>query len=99
MTDHIAPLPIDIYIYYRVEDTVTAVASVQAMQAKLAAKTGIHGRLMRSCNDDTTLMEIYPCVTDVVAFEDALAQQVTAHELEELISEGMTRHTERFVCA
>lgn len=90
---------LDLFIYYRVDDVAAALPRVHAMQAALAARSGIHGRLMRRRDDDTTLMEIYPGIADALVFEALLAEEVAAHSLESLVSPGAARHTERFTCA
>ncbi|MDX5445673.1 MAG: DUF4936 family protein [Zoogloeaceae bacterium] len=90
---------VDLYIYYCVGDVDAAIPRVHAMQAAVAARTGIQGRLMRRRDDDNTLMEIYPGIADTMVFEALLAEEVTAHSLESLVSPGAARHTERFTCA
>lgn len=93
------PLPVDLYIYYRVIDTAEAVARVRALQAAVAARSGVRGRLMRRRDEDATLMEIYPAVLDPAAFEAVLEEEVASHGLAELIEPGTARHVERFICA
>lgn len=93
--------PTHYFIYYRVRaDGVRARATVQAMQASLATRTGVAGRLLERCGDDATWMEIYESVADPAAFEAALGSEIEAHKLAALIEPGSTRHLERFVeCA
>lgn len=93
------PFPVDLYIYYRVVDTVEAIPRVRAMQAAVAARCGVRGRLMRRCDEDTTLMEVYPAVLDPADLEAVLDEEVAAHGLAELIEPGTARHIERFICA
>jgi len=91
------------FIYYRIRpnsDHAHARATIRAMQAGLAKRTGIAGRLMERCGDDATWMEIYESVADRVAFDVALDIEAEAHRLSALIEPGSTRHVERFVeCA
>jgi hypothetical protein len=90
---------VDLYVYYRVEDISAAIPRVHAMQTAVATRTGIRGRLMRRCDDNATLMEIYPGVADTMVFEALLAGEVAAHSLESLVPPWAARHTERFTCA
>ena len=99
MSDATDPSPVDYYIYYRVRDLAEAVPRVHAMQAELAAITGIGGRLMRRRDEDETLMEIYPGVIYLAAFDAALDDLVAAHSIGSFVVEGTARHTERFLCA
>lgn len=93
--------PTHYFIYYRVRaDATRARATVRSMQASLATRTGVAGRLLERCGDGATWMEIYESVTDPAAFEAALASEIEAHKLAALIEPGSTRHLERFVeCA
>ena len=95
--------PVHYYIYYRIRDDIDrddAHAGVRAMQAALAARTSVRGRLMERRGDDATWMEIYESVADAAAFEVALAAETEAHGLAGLIEPGSARHIERFVeCA
>lgn len=99
MSDAADPIPVDYYIYYRVGDTVEAIARAHAMQNAVAARTGVRGRLMRRRDDDATLMEVYPAVIDLDVFEAALDEEVAAAGISDLIEPGAARHTERFICA
>lgn len=94
---------VELYIYYRVRDPATAVPRVRAMQAALAADTGVTARLMRRSDDapseTTTLMEVYAGLADPAGFEAALQRAVVAHALHEVLVPGTQRHTERFTCA
>lgn len=96
-------VPVSYYIYYRVRASAEredAHATVRAMQAALAQRTGVQGRLLERCGEDVTWMEIYENVQDPVAFEIALQEQTAAQNLEALIEPGSARHMERFTeCA
>lgn len=91
------------FIYYRVRaelDRDDIQAGVRAMQAALARRTGVAGRVLYRAHEDATWMEIYEGVRDAAAFEVALAAEVAAHDLDALVEPGAARHTERFVeCA
>lgn len=91
------------FIYYRIRagaDRDDARATVRQMQAALAARTGVTGRLMERCGDDATWMEIYESVSDTSAFDVALTGATDAHRLNDLVEPGSARHIERFVeCA
>ncbi len=91
------------FIYYRIRagvDRDDAHANVRAMQAAIAARTMVSGRLMERRGDDATWMEIYESVADPAAFEAALGAETEAHRLADLIEPGSARHLERFVeCA
>ncbi len=95
--------PLSYYVYYRIRadiDRDDGHASVRAMQAALAARTGVSGRLMERRGDATTWMEIYEAVTDATAFEIALDIETQAHHLSDLVEPGAARHMEAFVeCA
>jgi hypothetical protein len=93
--------PTHYFIYYRLRaDAARARATVRAMQASLAARTGVTGRLLERCGDGATWMEIYESVADPAAFEAALESEIETHKLAALIEPGSARHLERFVeCA
>lgn len=94
-----APVPVELYIYYRVADPVAALPRVRALQGALAASHGVHGRLLQRRDDAHTLMEIYTGITNAPAFERALDAAVQEHGLDALLVAGTARHTERFTCA
>ncbi|AUL99840.1 DUF4936 domain-containing protein [Zoogloeaceae bacteirum Par-f-2] len=92
--------PIDFYVYFRLREDIDqqdAAAGILAMQAALARRTGVSGRLMRRRGDPRTWMEIYEAVTDPAGFEHALAETVAEHKLGELLEPGSARHLEQFV--
>jgi hypothetical protein len=95
--------PLHYFIYYRVRaelDPDDIQAGVCAMQAALARRTGIAGRLMHRAHEEATWMEVYEGVSEPAAFEAALAAEVAAHDLDALVEPGAARHIERFVeCA
>ncbi|ENO80431.1 hypothetical protein C664_01775 [Thauera sp. 63] len=89
-----------VYIYYRVrpeQDVEIARASVAAMQAAVARRTGVQGRLMQRADDATTWMEVYEDVGDRAAFMVVLEAEAVAHRLADLVAEGAARHVEHFV--
>lgn len=99
MNEHDAAIPVDLYIYYRVDDVAAAIPRVRAMQRALAEQSGVAGRLMQRRDDATTLMEIYPGVSNCAPFEALLDEAVHEHGVDTLIAAGAARHTERFTCA
>lgn len=84
------------YIYYRVrpEQAEGLQQQVAAMQAELAADTGVVGRLLRRRDDAGMWMEIYEDVQDA-AFEAALQQATEKWNLGPLLASART--VERFV--
>lgn len=91
---------IDCYVYYRVgarADARALAARVRAMQAALARRTGVHGRLLRRADDPSTWMECYERVSAWAAFAAALEEEVAAHRLAEALDGADARQLERFV--
>jgi hypothetical protein len=86
------------YVYYKCPRTLRGetIARVRSMQASLAARSGVMGRLVQrvDADTDTTLMEIYEHIEKTepfaAALEGALAGSGLAAEL------SLARHTERF---
>lgn len=95
--------PISYYVYFRVRediDDAEAAASIRAMQAALARRTGVSGRLLHRRGDDRTWMEVYEAVTSPATFEHALSEAVAEHQLADMVETGSARHLELFVeCA
>lgn len=92
--------PIHCYIYYRVRaelDPQLVQASVCAMQATLARRTGVRGRLLRRVEDCSTWMEYYEGVASWPEFAAALDEELAAQRIAELLEPGGARHLERFV--
>lgn len=75
------------YIYYRVDDNnaYEAEALVRSMQARLACRIGIAGRLLKKRGEPGLWMEIYENVADAERFERLLAQAVDEFDLAMLI--------------
>lgn len=92
-----------LFIYYKVNaglDAGSTEASVRSMQASLARRTGIQGRLFVREDADTTWMEVYPPAPDPVAFMQALNEEVERAGLCLLLANGSQRHLEPFIeCA
>lgn len=89
-----------VYLYYRIrpeQDVEIARASVAAMQAAVAGRTGVQGRLMQRADDATTWMEVYEDVGDRADFMIALEAETAAHRLAALVDEGGARHVECFI--
>lgn len=86
------------YIWYRIAgDPAPARGAVNALQQDVARATGVIGRLLIRADDPTTWMEVYECVGDAKAFEQALAHATSTHGVPALAPDG--RHVERFVDA
>ena len=86
------------YVYYKVprENAERARASVESLQRELAASTGVHGRLLRRRDDETTWMEIYEDVRDPARLEAALEELARRHGLAALLAPGSARRQEIF---
>lgn len=83
-----------LYIYYRPPQATAKLAQkISAMQAALAQESGIHGQLLRRCDDGNTWMEVYPGIKQREVFGQALAQWLACHGLDEACGE---RHAEWF---
>lgn len=91
------------FVYYRIRtdiDADDARTAVRALQAALARRTGVAGRLLERFGDEATWMEIYESVGDASAFDAALTFETDAHRITDVIEPGSARHVERFVeCA
>lgn len=85
------------YIYYRVraEETERAETAVNALMDEVAARTGIHGRLMLRADDPTTWMEVYEHVAEPEAFREVLEAATQASGLTDLMQDAR-RHIEHF---
>lgn len=86
-----------LYVYYKTAPGTEVAARVAAMQADIAARCGVQGRLMRRRDDPCTWMEIYETLDAFDDFEPILAEAVAKHGLEDLVRAGERRHAERFV--
>jgi hypothetical protein len=86
------------YVYYTVprENAERARAAVESVQRELAASTGVHGRLLRRRDDETTWMEIYEDVRDAGRLEAALEALAKKHGLAALLAPGGARKQEVF---
>lgn len=92
-----------LFIYYKVNaglDASGVKARVRSMQASLAHRTGIQGRLFVREDAGTTWMEVYPPAPDPAAFMQALNEEVERAGLPLLLADGNQRHIETFIeCA
>ena len=81
------------YVYYRVDPARFSElrVAIEQLFRVVELETGIRGRWMRRRDDPTTYMEVYEGVAEDAAF-DALLEREAAKL-------GLTRRTERFVCA
>jgi hypothetical protein len=86
------------YVYYKVppENAARVRDAIERLQRDLAAATGVHGRLLRRRDDETTWMEIYEDVRDAAAFERALDELARRHGVSALLTPGSARRQEVF---
>lgn len=84
------------YIYYRIaaKDADEAELLIRAMQARLACRSGISGRLLKKRDEPGLWMEVYEGVTDPQGFERLLGQAVDEFDIA-LFADG-PRHQECF---
>lgn len=86
------------YIYYRVkDDDAETETQIRAMQARLACRSNINGRLLKRRNDSSTWMEIYENVADSIHFEHQLARTVSEFDVDMFLASGGQRVIECFV--
>jgi hypothetical protein len=86
------------YIYYRVSTGSEHVrAAVGAMQVSLARESHVQGRLLQSCNDPSTWMEVYEGIEDGERFERQLTAAIDRFGLRALLATATDRHVEIFV--
>ena len=85
------------YIYYRVDDQHVAEAEtlVRSMQARLACRSGVAGRLLKKRDEAGLWMEVYEGVAEPERFERLLEQAVDEFDLAMLLDGA--RHTECFL--
>ena len=86
------------YVYYKVprENADRANYAIYRLLHDIEVATGVHGRLLRRRDDETTWMEVYEDVRDAAALEGALDALVRRHGIEALLVPGSTRHLEVF---
>ncbi len=86
------------FIYYRVTPGHEPFAREQVgrLQAKLAATSGVHGRLMTKRGEPNLWMEVYEAVSDAAGFEQALRDAVQELAIVELLAPGSLRQAECF---
>lgn len=92
------PVPVDLYVYYKLrdEDRANALLAARAMQARLAARWGIAGRLKHRTGAEpglSTWMEVYAAVP--AGFQNSLQAEADAAGLAALAVGG--RHAEVFM--
>ena len=85
------------YIYYRVSenDADEAETLVRSMQARLACRSGVAGRLLKKRNEAGLWMEVYEDVVEPERFERLLEQAVDEFDLGMFLDGA--RHTECFL--
>lgn len=84
------------YIYYRVGEKNAAEAEtlVRSMQARLACRSGVAGRLLKKRNEPDLWMEVYEGVSETERFERLLGQAVDEFDLDMFLDGA--RHLECF---
>ena len=72
------------YIYYRVAEQSAKEAEqlIRSMQARLACRSGVAGRLLVKRDDPALWMEIYESVAEPARFEHLLRQAVDEFDVE-----------------
>ncbi|GBL46121.1 hypothetical protein SFMTTN_1933 [Sulfuriferula multivorans] len=86
------------YIYYRVkDDDAETETRIRAMQARLACRSNISGRLLKRRDDSSTWMEIYENVADSNNFEHQLARAVSEFDVDMFLTGDGRRVIECFV--
>ncbi|MDA8224420.1 MAG: DUF4936 family protein [Betaproteobacteria bacterium] len=85
-----------VYIYYRVRtDDPETETLIRGLQARLACRACINGRLLKRCDDPLTWMEIYEDVADAQALLRQLDQLASEYDLMPFLDGE--RHVECFV--
>ena len=90
----------NLYIYYRVrpEAQTDLLPRLHEIQQALVGEFGVVARVMRKCDDEAMLMEVYEEVGDADRLLAALDERLRAMALHrEIVGDG--RHVERFECA
>lgn len=85
------------YVWYKVTDADDRELerAVRGMQARLACRTGIHGRLLKKRDAPDTWMEVYEGVAEPQGFERQMQDLVEQFDLEMFLRDS--RHTECFL--
>jgi hypothetical protein len=88
-----------LYVYYRVPESRMRELRprIVALQAELARRTGVQGRLLHRCDDPALWMEVYEHVPEPQGFRSMLAALVREQGVDALLAPGATRVTECFV--
>lgn len=85
------------YVWYRVQAGSEAAAetAVRGMQARLACRSGVAGRLLKKRDTPETWMEIYENVAEPKGFERQMQELVERYDVEMFLDGG--RHAECFL--
>jgi hypothetical protein len=85
------------YVWYKVADAddCELEQAVRGMQARLACRTGVAGRLLKRREAPNTWMEVYEAVAEPVVFERELQALVDQFDIEVRLSDR--RHVECFI--
>jgi Domain of unknown function (DUF4936) len=88
-------MPLNFYIYYRVEPASAAVLEprIREMQAALHHQTRVTGRLLKKRDEPLLWTEVCENVAVAEGFEDALLRVVEEYRIRQLLELGSQRHT------
>lgn len=94
-----APCASSVYVYYRLRDDARARAAhvTGELQAGVAARIGVRGRLLVKRGEPLLWMEIYEGVADVQGLLDALAAEAMRLQFDALLQPGKARAVEVFI--
>jgi hypothetical protein len=86
------------YVYYRIQPQREGDVHprVETVLAGMAARFGVHGRLLRKRGEPNLWMEVYEGVPDGAGFETALAEAATHAGIPALLVPGSSRKVECF---
>ncbi len=85
------------YVWYRVQAGTEAEAetAVRSLQARLACRSGVSGRLLKKRDAAETWMEVYEGVAEPQSFERQLRELAERYDVEMFLDGG--RHVECFI--
>lgn len=85
------------YVWYQVTDADDRELeqAVRGLQARLACRTGVAGRLLKRRDRPDTWMEVYEAVAEPIAFERELQALVDQFDIEVRLADR--RHVECFI--
>lgn len=85
-------------IWYKAEaaQASSLLGELRRMQAQLAERLGVCGRVLQRSDSGDVWMEVYEDIADPEVFEQTLAELVAVHALTRFLPQGEVRHIERF---